>query len=157
MEKMNQAFEKVKMLVGMEVDEEDQASAALQQDSNFMDEFHRNCTLSTKQVINSTNQTLNLHLRQTANFISNLSDSIRFGSILQRLYGFSICLAAGITCTLLVSSNYSKHTLFPFPCCPSTLSSMFYQIRPLNASSVITCKDSQTGLAMFQVHMFDHN
>ncbi|KAB2618927.1 vesicle transport protein SFT2B [Pyrus ussuriensis x Pyrus communis] len=67
MEKMNQAFEKVKMLVGMEVDEEDQASAALQQDSNFMDDFNRNCTLSTKQ----------------------------------RLYGFSICLAAGITCTLL--------------------------------------------------------
>ncbi|RXH74175.1 hypothetical protein DVH24_028896 [Malus domestica] len=67
MEKMNQAFEKMKMLVGMEVDEEDQASAALQQDSNFMDDFNRNCTLSTKQ----------------------------------RLYGFSICLAAGITCTLL--------------------------------------------------------
>lgn len=54
MEKMNQAFEKVKMLVGMEVDEEDQASAALQQDSNFMDDFNRNCTLSTKQVINAT-------------------------------------------------------------------------------------------------------
>lgn len=55
MEKMNRAFEKVKMLVGMEVDEEDQASAALQQDSNFMDDFNRNCTLSTKQVINATN------------------------------------------------------------------------------------------------------
>ncbi|KAK4417467.1 Vesicle transport protein SFT2A [Sesamum alatum] len=62
MEKMNQAFEKMKMLVGMEVDEEEQ-----QQESSFLDDFNRNCTLSTKQ----------------------------------RLYGFAICLSAGITCTLL--------------------------------------------------------
>ncbi|KAI3450952.1 hypothetical protein Pfo_007617 [Paulownia fortunei] len=62
MEKMNQAFEKMKMLVGMEVEDEEQ-----QQESSFIDDFNRNCTLSTKQ----------------------------------RLYGFAICLAAGITCTLL--------------------------------------------------------
>lgn len=62
MDKMNQAFERMKMLVGMEVDEEEQ-----QHDSSFIDDFNRNCTLSTKQ----------------------------------RLYGFAICLAAGITCTLM--------------------------------------------------------
>ncbi|KAL6583496.1 hypothetical protein OROMI_005574 [Orobanche minor] len=62
MDKMNQAFEKMKMLVGMEVDDEEQ-----QQESSLIDDFNRNCTLSTKQ----------------------------------RLYGFAVCLAAGITCTLL--------------------------------------------------------
>lgn len=63
------AFEKMKMLVGMEVDEE--SVAVRDEDSSssfaFMDDFNRNCTLSTKQ----------------------------------RLYGFLICLAAGIACTLL--------------------------------------------------------
>lgn len=52
MEKMNVAFEKVKMLVGMEVDEE--SAAVRNEDSSssfaFMDDFNRNCTLSTKQV-----------------------------------------------------------------------------------------------------------
>ena len=51
MEKMNQAFEKMKMLVGVEVD--DEASTATINDDNsswFMDDFNRNCTLSTKQV-----------------------------------------------------------------------------------------------------------
>ncbi|KAK6125640.1 hypothetical protein DH2020_015600 [Rehmannia glutinosa] len=62
MDRMNQAFEKMKMLVGMEVEDEEQ-----QQESSFIEDFNRNCTLSTKQ----------------------------------RLYGFAICLAAGITCTLL--------------------------------------------------------
>ncbi|XP_021825385.1 vesicle transport protein SFT2B isoform X2 [Prunus avium] len=69
MEKMNQAYEKVKMLVGMEMDEDDHeaASSSALQDTNFIDDFNRNCTLSTKQ----------------------------------RFYGFAICLAAGLTCTLL--------------------------------------------------------
>ncbi|KAL3626724.1 hypothetical protein CASFOL_029467 [Castilleja foliolosa] len=62
MDKMNQAFEKMKMLVGLEVDDEEQ-----QQESSMIDDFNRNCSMSTKQ----------------------------------RLYGFAICLAAGITCTLL--------------------------------------------------------
>ncbi|GER49055.1 Got1/Sft2-like vescicle transport protein family, partial [Striga asiatica] len=44
MDKMNQAFEKMKMLVGMEVDDEEQ-----QQESSLIDDFNRNCTLSTKQ------------------------------------------------------------------------------------------------------------
>ncbi|CAA0833973.1 Got1/Sft2-like vescicle transport protein family [Striga hermonthica] len=46
----------------MEVDDDEQ-----QQESSLVDDFNRNCTLSTKQ----------------------------------RLYGFAICLCAGITCTLL--------------------------------------------------------
>ncbi|XP_042026402.1 vesicle transport protein SFT2B-like [Salvia splendens] len=66
MEKMNQAFERVKMLVGMEVDDEEEQQQQ-QESSSYMDDFNRNCTLSTKQ----------------------------------RLYGFAICLSAGITCTLL--------------------------------------------------------
>ncbi|XP_062083742.1 uncharacterized protein LOC133790218 [Humulus lupulus] len=64
MEKMNSAVERMKMLVGMEVDEED---ASAQQSNTFIDDFNRNCTLSTTQ----------------------------------RFYGFAICLAAGVTCTLL--------------------------------------------------------
>ncbi|MED6203763.1 hypothetical protein PIB30_002530 [Stylosanthes scabra] len=51
MEKMNRAFEKVKIMVGMEVEDEEQGAAALEDTSSyaFMDEFNRNCTLSTKQ------------------------------------------------------------------------------------------------------------
>ncbi|XP_010252318.1 PREDICTED: vesicle transport protein SFT2B [Nelumbo nucifera] len=45
MEKMNQALEKVKILVGMEVDEEEVA----QTNSSLLDDFNRECTLSTKQ------------------------------------------------------------------------------------------------------------
>lgn len=52
MEKMNQAFTKVKILVGMEVDEPQQALT--EEDTYFvgsyMDDFNRQCTLSTKQV-----------------------------------------------------------------------------------------------------------
>ncbi|GAA0146790.1 hypothetical protein Leryth_016530 [Lithospermum erythrorhizon] len=71
MEKMNAAIEKMKMLVGMEVedDEEEASISASQQDSSFafMDDFNQNCTLTTKQ----------------------------------RLYGFAACLVSGIACTLL--------------------------------------------------------
>ncbi|XP_073142136.1 uncharacterized protein [Henckelia pumila] len=74
MEKMNQAFEKMKMLVGMDVEDEEQQ----QQDSSFIDDFNRNCTLSTKQ----------------------------------RLYGFAICLAAGITCTILSMLVFFKPIKF---------------------------------------------
>lgn len=47
MENMNKAFEKMKIMVGMEVDEEE----PIQSESSFafMDDFDRNCTLSTKQ------------------------------------------------------------------------------------------------------------
>uniref|UniRef100_A0A803RBW6 Vesicle transport protein n=2 Tax=Cannabis sativa TaxID=3483 RepID=A0A803RBW6_CANSA len=64
MEKMNSAVERMKMLVGMEVDEEE---ASAQQSDSFIDDFNRNCTLSTTQ----------------------------------RFYGFAICLASGLACTLL--------------------------------------------------------
>ncbi|CAH9058431.1 unnamed protein product [Cuscuta europaea] len=68
MEKMNQTLEKMKMLVGMDV-EDVEGTANQQQESSFafIEDFNRNCTLSTKQ----------------------------------RLYGFAICLASGVACTLL--------------------------------------------------------
>lgn len=47
---MNQAYEKVKMMVGMEVDEE-AAPSADDAASSFMDDFNRQCTLTTKQVL----------------------------------------------------------------------------------------------------------
>ncbi|KAF7813352.1 vesicle transport protein SFT2B [Senna tora] len=50
MEKMNKAFEKVKIMVGMEVEDEQQTAALEESNSfSFMDEFNQNCTLSTKQ------------------------------------------------------------------------------------------------------------
>ena len=45
---MNVAFEKMKILVGMKVDEESSPDA---EDSSFLEGFNRNCTLSTKQVL----------------------------------------------------------------------------------------------------------
>jgi len=52
MEKMNRAFEKVKTMVGMDVEDEEQQAAALENSNSFafMDDFNRNCTLSTTQV-----------------------------------------------------------------------------------------------------------
>ncbi|KAF7820606.1 peroxidase 47 [Senna tora] len=52
MEKMHRAFEKVKLVVRMEREEDEQQAAALEESNSFafMDEFNRNCTLSTKQV-----------------------------------------------------------------------------------------------------------
>lgn len=78
MDKMNQftssALEKVKMLVGMELDEDAAEEEQLSNQSNntassfaFMDDINRNCALSTKQ----------------------------------RFYGFAICFSAGLACTLL--------------------------------------------------------
>ncbi|KAI9092566.1 hypothetical protein K1719_027694 [Acacia pycnantha] len=51
MEKMHKAFEKVKLVVGMDVEEEEQRAPAIEEGNSFafMDEFSRNCTLSTKQ------------------------------------------------------------------------------------------------------------
>ncbi|XAR73122.1 hypothetical protein NMG60_11006973 [Bertholletia excelsa] len=50
MEKMNHAFEKVKILVGM--DTEDPQPAEDESSFAFIDDFNRNCTLSTKQRLN---------------------------------------------------------------------------------------------------------
>lgn len=50
---MNNAFEKMKMLVGMEVEDEHQ-QPAIEEDGNsfsFMDDFNRQCTLTPKQSI----------------------------------------------------------------------------------------------------------
>lgn len=49
MEKMNQAYEKMKMLVGMDAEDEESAPA-----ESFMDDFNRQCTLTTKQVLISS-------------------------------------------------------------------------------------------------------
>lgn len=51
MDKMNQAFEKMKMLVGMEVEDEQQA-AEEESSLSFMEDLNRNCALTTKQVLN---------------------------------------------------------------------------------------------------------
>ncbi|KAK8619286.1 hypothetical protein V6N13_133251 [Hibiscus sabdariffa] len=50
MDKMNNAFEKMKMLVGMEV-EDGQEQPAIEDGNSFsfMDDFNRQCTLTTKQ------------------------------------------------------------------------------------------------------------
>lgn len=56
MEKMHRAFEKVKLIVRMEKEEDEQAAALEESNSfAFMDEFNRNCTLSTKQVYSPFN------------------------------------------------------------------------------------------------------
>lgn len=46
--KSNHAFEKVKMLVGMESEDEESAPVA---ETSYMDDFNRQCTLTTKQVL----------------------------------------------------------------------------------------------------------
>ncbi|RID43771.1 hypothetical protein BRARA_I00610 [Brassica rapa] len=50
MDKMNHAFEKMKMMVGMEVEEEEQRAAEEEESSlSFMDDLNRDCALTTKQ------------------------------------------------------------------------------------------------------------
>ncbi|KAK9134130.1 hypothetical protein Syun_013460 [Stephania yunnanensis] len=52
MEKMNQALERVKIMVGMEVDEDEEVADVSSSSSwSFADDFNRHCTLSTKQRI----------------------------------------------------------------------------------------------------------
>ncbi|KAG8383333.1 hypothetical protein BUALT_Bualt04G0001600 [Buddleja alternifolia] len=108
MEKMNQAFEKMKMMVGME----DEDAELQQQQSSFIGDFDRNCTLSTKQVCmyvciiqSNTWLIICIHIAIFEFSIILMHFSERF--ILfnyfsrQRMYGFAICLASGISCTLL--------------------------------------------------------
>ncbi|URE11336.1 Got1/Sft2-like family [Musa troglodytarum] len=88
METMSRALDRAKMLVGMESDEESLAQEA--QSSSFFDEFDRNCTLSTKQVLSlphSSNHRFHDFRLSTRKF--------------ERLYGFAICLSAGLACTIL--------------------------------------------------------
>lgn len=49
METMSRALERAKMLVGMDVDEE--AAQEEASSSSFFDDFNRQCTLSTQQVV----------------------------------------------------------------------------------------------------------
>ena len=49
MEKISRALERAKMLVGMDVDEE--AAQEEASSSSFFDDFNRQCTLSTQQVV----------------------------------------------------------------------------------------------------------
>ncbi|KAJ0236292.1 Vesicle transport protein [Hirschfeldia incana] len=50
MDKMNHAFEKMKMMVGMEVEEEQRASGEEEESSlSFMDDINQDCALTTKQ------------------------------------------------------------------------------------------------------------
>lgn len=60
---MNNAFEKMKMLVGMEVEDEEQIAAQESSSFSFMDDFNRNCTLSTKQVLLFVNFNLLMTIR----------------------------------------------------------------------------------------------
>lgn len=45
MDKMNKAMEKMKILVGMDVDDEEAVA-----ESSLIDDFNRQCTLTMKQV-----------------------------------------------------------------------------------------------------------
>ncbi|CAI8604230.1 unnamed protein product [Vicia faba] len=78
MEKMNKAFEQVKMMVGMKVEEQQAATLDNESSFAFMDDFNRNCTLTTKQ----------------------------------RLYGFAICFATRVTCTMLSMFVFLKPIKF---------------------------------------------
>ncbi|KAK1276370.1 hypothetical protein QJS04_geneDACA016771 [Acorus gramineus] len=48
MEAMNRALERAKMMVGLEVDD-DEESQAVEENTSIFDDFNRHCTLSTKQ------------------------------------------------------------------------------------------------------------
>lgn len=50
MDRISQAYEKAKMLVGMEVEEESASPALDPGGTSFMDDFNRQCTLTTQQV-----------------------------------------------------------------------------------------------------------
>lgn len=72
MEKMNRAFEKVKIMVGMDVEDEEQQAAALENSNSFafVDDFNRNCTLSTTQVSNSLHFCSNWQIECGNRFVS---------------------------------------------------------------------------------------
>lgn len=51
MDNMSRAQERAEMLVGLEIDEEQEAAAEETSSSYYYDDFNRDCSLSTKQVI----------------------------------------------------------------------------------------------------------
>uniref|UniRef100_A0A8I6Y4H8 Vesicle transport protein n=1 Tax=Hordeum vulgare subsp. vulgare TaxID=112509 RepID=A0A8I6Y4H8_HORVV len=87
MDKMRDALERAKMLVGMEFDEE--SAPPPPEEQSFFDDINRHCALNTTQ------ESRRLHLLLLITF----SGTDQQG--LMRLYGFAICLAAGLTCTFL--------------------------------------------------------
>lgn len=58
MDKMSKVLERAKMVVGMEVDEEGADDGA---DSTLLDDFNRQCTLSTKQVVPTFQRVYPIH------------------------------------------------------------------------------------------------
>ncbi|XBH78373.1 hypothetical protein VPH35_104649 [Triticum aestivum] len=93
MDRMRDALERVKMLVGMEFDEE--SAPPPPEEQSFFDDINRHCTLNTTQ------ESRRLLLLRSPSFTCYLSDPRRLRSDLARLYGFATCLAAGLTCTFL--------------------------------------------------------
>ncbi|XP_059290167.1 uncharacterized protein LOC132043726 isoform X1 [Lycium ferocissimum] len=94
MEKMNGALEKMKMLVGMDV--EDEESAASQQES-FMDDFNRNCTFSTKQRLYGFAICLSTGIACTLLSMLVFFNPIKFGIT----FSFGNLLALGSTAFLI--------------------------------------------------------
>ncbi|OEL28323.1 hypothetical protein BAE44_0010659 [Dichanthelium oligosanthes] len=89
MDTMRGALERAKMLVGMEVDEE--SALPPPEEQSFFDDINRHCTLNTTQA--------STHARMDPSaYPLPLSPLLDPGA---RLYGFAICLAAGLTCTFL--------------------------------------------------------
>lgn len=114
MDTMRGALERARMLVGMEVDEE-----SAPEEQSFFDDVTRNCALTTTQASSiPTPPTQPGSIRVPRSDLVDASSDcsskcgwlivlkswcLFFGISVQRLYGFAICLAAGLTCTFLVS------------------------------------------------------
>ncbi|KAH1233898.1 Vesicle transport protein SFT2B [Glycine max] len=118
MEKMNKAFEKVKIMVGMDVEDEEQQAAALDNSNSFafMDDFNRNCTLSTTQLVLDEALDQQPEIDREGAFKVWMVDLVEqpdiFDTPIKRLYGFAICFASGLTCTLLSMLVFFKPIKF---------------------------------------------
>ncbi|GJM85298.1 hypothetical protein PR202_ga01735 [Eleusine coracana subsp. coracana] len=105
MDTMRGALERAKMLVGMEVDEE--SGLPPPEEQSFFDDFNRNCTLNTTQASvhplpPSPFRPPRIRSVQPCPYPDLAWDLTRQCTTLgPRLYGFAICLAAGLTCTIL--------------------------------------------------------
>ncbi|XP_068653423.1 uncharacterized protein [Aristolochia californica] len=93
MEKMSRAMEKVKILVGMEVEEEQVAEENL----SFFDDFDRQCTLSTKQRLYGFGTCLVAGLACTLLSMFVFFNPIKFGVT----FTFGNLLALGSTAFLI--------------------------------------------------------
>ncbi|WVZ74970.1 hypothetical protein U9M48_023083 [Paspalum notatum var. saurae] len=93
MDTMRGALERAKMLVGMEVDEE--SAMPPPEEQSFFDDINRHCTLNTTQA------SADLAPCHVSPRRSGRGSRHAAGFASPRLYGFAICLAAGLTCTFL--------------------------------------------------------